>query len=146
MKKFLLVLAAAALIPASVSACTYENIKLENGTVKARWTPCNDESCPDYQQHKKMIENQNVHTNDVAPAKPVDRFATANIKIGDLKEVKKQPEKAKQEKKKSTKEQQQNTGKVYDKKQHRERDVDAINAENEAIDKVTGELPEAEHK
>ena len=59
MKKFLLVLAAAALIstivdiPASVSACTYENIKLENGTVKARWIPCNDENCADYQRHKK---------------------------------------------------------------------------------------------
>lgn len=144
MKKLLVILAAITLIPISASACTYENITVENGVVKGRWIPCNDESCADYQRHKKMIENQNVHTNDIAPAKPVDRFATANIKIGDLKEVKKQPEKekAKQEKKKSTKEQQQNTGKVYDKKQHRERDVDAINAENEAIDKVTGELPD----
>lgn len=53
MKKILLILAVAALIPASVSACTYENIKLENGTVKARWIPCNDENCADYQRHKK---------------------------------------------------------------------------------------------
>ena len=137
MKKFLLVFAAAAIIstivdiPASVSACTYENIKLENGTVKARWIPCNDESCADYQRHKKMIENQNVHVNDVAPAKPVNRFETANIKIEDLEEVK------------------ESTGTIYDKKQHRERNVDAINAENDAINaaiKRAGEIPEQQKK
>lgn len=133
MKKFLLVLAAAALIftivdiPASVSACTYENIKLENGTVKARWIPCNDENCADYQRHKKMIENQNIHVNDVAPVKPVNRFRTANIKTEHLEEVK------------------ESTGKIYDKKQHRERNVDAINAENDAINaaiKKAGKLPD----
>lgn len=108
MKKFLLVLAAATLIstivdiPASVSACTYENIKLENGTVKARWIPCNDESCADYQRHKKMIENQQVvYEHDVS----------------------------KEEQKPAN----ENTGKIYDKNQHRERNVDAINAENDAI-------------
>lgn len=102
MKKFLLILAVAALIPASVSACTYENIKLENGTVKARWIPCNDENCADYQRHKKMIENQQVvYEHDVS-----------------------------KDEQKPAKE---NAGKTYDKKQHRERNVDAINAENDAI-------------
>lgn len=115
MKKFLIAFAAAAIIPMTAAACTYENIKLEDGTVKAKWMPCNDESCADYQRHKKMIENQNVHVNDVAPAKPVNRFETANIKIEDLEEVK------------------ESTGTIYDKKQHRERNVDAINAENDAI-------------
>lgn len=115
MKKFLIAFVAAAIIPMTAAACTYENIKLEDGTVKAKWMPCNDESCADYQRHKKMIENQNVHVNDVAPAKPVNRFETANIKIEDLEEVK------------------ESTGTIYDKKQHRERNVDAINAENDAI-------------
>ena len=127
MKKILLILAVAALIPASVSACTYENIKLENGTVKARWIPCNDENCADYQRHKKMIENQNIHVNDVAPVKPVNRFRTANIKTEHLEYVK------------------ESTGKIYDKKQHRERNVDAINAENDAINaaiKKAGKLPD----
>lgn len=131
MKKFLIAFAAAAIIPMTAAACTYENIKLENGTVKARWIPCNDESCADYQRHKKMIENQNVHVNDVAPAKPVNRFETANIKIEDLEEVK------------------ESTGTIYDKKQHRERNVDAINAENDAINaaiKRAGEIPEQQKK
>lgn len=131
MKKFLIAFAAAAIIPMTAVACTYENIKLEDGTVKARWIPCNDESCADYQRHKKMIENQNVHVNDVAPAKPVNRFETANIKIEDLEEVK------------------ESTGTIYDKKQHRERNVDAINAENDAINaaiKRAGKLPEPAEK
>ncbi len=131
MKKFLIAFAAAAIIPMTAAACTYENIKLEDGTVKARWIPCNDESCADYQRHKKMIENQNVHVNDVAPAKPVNRFETANIKIEDLEEVK------------------ESTGTIYDKKQHRERNVDAINAENDAINaaiKRAGKLPEPAEK
>ncbi len=131
MKKFLIAFAAAAIIPMTAAACTYENIKLEDGTVKARWIPCNDESCADYQRHKKMIENQNVHVNDVAPAKPVNRFETANIKIEDLEEVK------------------ESTGTIYDKKQHRERNVDAINAENDAINaaiKRAGEIPEQQKK
>lgn len=131
MKKFLIAFAAAAIIPMTAAACTYENIKLEDGTVKARWIPCNDESCADYQRHKKMVENQNVHVNDVAPAKPVNRFETANIKIEDLEEVK------------------ESTGTIYDKKQHRERNVDAINAENDAINaaiKRAGEIPEQQKK
>ena len=131
MKKFLIAFAAAAIIPMTAAACTYENIKLEDGTVKARWIPCNDKSCADYQRHKKMIENQNVHVNDVAPAKPVNRFETANIKIEDLEEVK------------------ESTGTIYDKKQHRERNVDAINAENDAINaaiKKAGEIPEQQKK
>lgn len=131
MKKFLIAFAAAAIIPMTAAACTYENIKLEDGTVKARWIPCNDESCADYQRHKKMIENQNVHVNDVAPAKPINRFETANIKIEDLEEVK------------------ESTGTIYDKKQHRERNVDAINAENDAINaaiKRAGKLPEPAEK
>lgn len=131
MKKFLIAFAAAAIIPMTAAACTYENITVENGVVKGRWIPCNDESCADYQRHKKMIENQNVHVNDVAPAKPVNRFETANIKIEDLEEVK------------------ESTGTIYDKKQHRERNVDAINAENDAINaaiKRAGKLPEPAEK
>ncbi len=118
MKKFLLVLAAAALIPASVSACTYENIKLENGTVKARWIPCNDESCPNYREHFQRLKNKNVvYEHDVS------------------KDEKKPAE--------------GNAGNVYDKNQHRERDVNSINAENDAINaaiKKAGEIPEQQKK
>ena len=103
MRKILLALAAAILIPASVSACTYENIKLENGTVKARWIPCNNESCADYREHFQRLKNENVvYEHDVSKDEP-------------QKEVK------------------GNAGKTYDKKQHRERNVNAINAENDAI-------------
>lgn len=118
MKKILIAFAAATLIPMTAAACTYENIKLENGTVKGRYVPCQNESCEDYQRHMDMIENQNVHVNDAAPAKPVDRTSSANIKV------------------------EEDAGKVYDKKQQRERNVDAVNTENEIIGKYTGKLPE----
>lgn len=151
MKKALLILTLSAVFlnPANVFACRYENISVDSdGTVRGRWIPCNDENCPDYQRHFQAIKNQNVHVTDVAPAKPVDRFATAKIKINEDGEV---IEPAKEEQQEVTKEdepkqeaeqEKENAGKVYDKKQHRERDVEAVNAEREAIDKVTGELPE----
>lgn len=129
MKKTLLALTLSAIVlnPVNALACTYENIKLEDGAVTARWIPCQDENCPDYQKHKRMIENQEVHVVDVAPAKPVDRFATAEIKINDAGEVVEEQKK-------------ENAGKVYDKKQHRERDVDAVNTENEIINDETVEV------
>lgn len=129
MKKTLLALTLSAIVlnPVNALACTYENIKLEDGTVTARWIPCQDENCPDYQKHKRMIENQEVHVVDVAPTKPVDRFATAEIKINDAGEVVEEQKK-------------ENAGKVYDKKQHRERDVDAVNTENEIINDETVEV------
>lgn len=129
MKKTLLALTLSAIVlnPVNALACTYENIKLEDGAVTARWIPCQDENCPDYQKHKRMIENQEVHLVDVAPTKPVDRFATAEIKINDAGEVVEEQKK-------------ENAGKVYDKKQHRERNVDAVNAENEIINDKTVEV------
>lgn len=129
MKKTLLALTLSAIVlnPVNALACTYENIKLEDGAVTARWIPCQDENCPDYQKHKRMIENQEVHVVDVAPTKPVDRFATAEIKINDAGEVVEEQKK-------------ENAGKVYDKKQHRERNVDAVNAENEIINDKTVEV------
>lgn len=74
-----------------------------------------------------MIENQEVHVVDVALTKPVDRFATAEIKINDAGEVVEEQKK-------------ENAGKVYDKKQHRERDVDVVNTENEIINDETVEV------
>ena len=129
MKKTLLALTLSTIVlnPVNALACTYENIKLEDGAVTARWIPCQDENCPDYQKHKRMIENQEVHVVDVAPTKPVDRFATAEIKINDAGEVVEEQKK-------------ENAGKVYDKKQHRERDVDAVNTENEIINDETVEV------
>lgn len=116
MKKALLILTLSAVFlnPANVFACRYENISVDSdGTVRGRWIPCNDENCPDYQEHFQRLKNENVvYEHDISKDEP----------------------------KQEAEEQKENTGKVYDKKQHRERDVDAINAENEAIDKVTGEV------
>ena len=78
MKKLICVLSLLLLLPVTASACTYENIKLEDGTVTARWIPCNDPDCKDYQRHKQMIENQKIESHDVAPAKPVNRYRLAN--------------------------------------------------------------------
>ena len=149
MKKALLILTLSAVFlnPANVFACRYENIEIDNGVVKGRWIPCNDENCPDYQRHFQAIKNQNVHVNDVAPAKPVDRFATAKIKINEDGEVigpakEEQQEVTKEDEPKQeeqeAEEQKGNTGKVYDKKQHRERDVDAVKTERDVINRILG--------
>lgn len=109
MKKMLIVLSVLLLIPTASNACTYDNIQIKDGKTYGRWIPCNDERCADYQRHKKMIENQEVHVHDVSK----DKQETQETPKGD-------------------------TGKVYDKKTHKERNVDAINAENDAINRATG--------
>ena len=108
MKKMFIVLSVILLVPLAASACTYDYIQIKDGKTYGRWIPYNSENCPDYQRHKKMIENQEVHVHDVS--------------------------KEKQETPKG------DTGKVYDKKTHRERNVDAINAENDAINRTTGPI------
>ena len=77
MTKTVIALFTVLIIPLSASACTYDHIRLKNGEVQARWIPCNDEKCPDYMRHKKMIENHNVHIHDAAQQKKIDRFETA---------------------------------------------------------------------
>lgn len=109
MKKVALVLVSLMVIPLSAHACTYDHIKVKNGEVVARWIPCNDESCPDYQRHKRMIENQNVvYVHDASQDTPQEETAGS-------------------------------AGKVYDKAEHRERNVEAISAEKEAINKATNQ-------
>lgn len=58
------------LLPTMANACNYDHIQLRNGEVQARWVSCNDESCPDYQRHKKMIQNQEVHVHDISSEAP----------------------------------------------------------------------------
>lgn len=115
MKKLFVILALMAM-PVTVFACTLENVTIRGGhgdPVGKSWVFCGDENCPIYKKYIKPIKNQNVvYEHDISKD-----------------EVKEEQPK-------------EDAGKVYDKKQHRERDVDAINAENEAIDKVTGDLPE----
>lgn len=119
MKKALLILTLSAVFlnPANVFACRYENISVDSdGTVRGRWIPCNDENCPDYQQHFQRLKNENVvYEHDISKDEPAKDKTSQNDKQGAA-------------------------GKVYDKKQHRERDVEAVSAEREAIDKVTGEV------
>lgn len=139
MKKLLLALTIATLIPMTATACTYENIKIENGVVKGRWIPCQDDNCPDAGRIKKEVV---VHKNDVAPAKPVNRFELADLDVDNPKEVKKEkqpePTREKQEvKKEQTKK--ENAGKVWDRKQRRMRDVEEVNTENDIINKITSE-------
>lgn len=70
----------------TVDACTYENIKIKNGEMVGKWIPCNDEKCPDFRRRRRMIENQEVHIYDVAPAKPNNnRHIPDNISIDDFK-------------------------------------------------------------
>ena len=118
MKKalFAIILSAAVLNPVSALACRYENISVDSdGTVRGRWIPCHDENCPDYQEHFQRLKNENVvYEHDISKDEP--------------------KEEVKQEK------QQGDAGKVYDKNAHRERDVEAVKTEREAIDKVTGEV------
>lgn len=111
MKKMLIVLSMLLLIPMTSTACTYDHIQIKNGKTYGRWIPCNDEKCADYQRHKKMIENKNVHVHDVSK----DKQEAQDAHKGDA-------------------------GKIYDKKTHRERNVDAVNAENDAINKATGPI------
>lgn len=124
MKKLFVILALMAM-PVTAFACTLENVTIRGGhgdPVGKSWVFCGDENCPIYKKYIKPIKNQNVvYEHDISKD-----------------EVKEQPAEQTEEQPK------ENAGKVYDKKQHRERDVDAINAENEAIDKVTGKLPEPE--
>ena len=138
MKKLICVLSLLLLLPVTASACTYENIKLEDGKVTARWIPCNDPDCKDYQRHFEAIKNSNVvYENDVSKTeKPVNRYELADIKISDENEVNEENE-VKDEPKQEPAEK-ENTGKVYDKNQHRERDVDAIKAERDIINSILG--------
>lgn len=119
MNKSLAILSILIIFPTTIaSACTYKNIELKDGRVEARWIPCNNEKCEDYKRHKKMIENQEVvYFHDVSEDKDKKKEAP--------------PVEASKE---------NNSGKVYDKQEGRERDVDAINAENDAINKATGKL------
>lgn len=73
MKKTLAVLCVLLAIPVLASACTYKNIQVKNGEVVAKWIPCNDEKCADYQRHKRMIKNQNVQVHDISPSKGYNR-------------------------------------------------------------------------
>lgn len=146
MKKLLLALAVTTLIPITASACTYENIKIENGVVKGHWIPCHDDNCPDAGRFKK---EEVVHKRDAAPAKPVDRYKLADLEIEGSKEVKKdnqtepavEKETEKEERKEEVKQktEKENAGKVWDRKKHRMRDVEEINTENDIINKITSE-------
>lgn len=102
LKKSLIISLALLAIPFAANACTYDNVKVVNGEMVGRWIPCNDENCPDYQRHKRMIENQEVvHVHDVSEDK--------------------------------------STGTTYDKNEHKERDVDTVQAERDAIDSITSQ-------
>ena len=131
MKKIVVALSFAMILPTMANACTYDHIQLRNGEVQARWIPCNDESCSDYQRHKKMIQNQKVHIHDISPAEaPKFDSEKKNDKANgnDSKEQKERSEAPTSD-----------AGRVYDKNTHKERDVNAINAENDAINRITGQ-------
>ena len=150
MKKLICILSLLLLLPVTASACTYENIKLENGKVTARWIPCNDPDCKDYQRHFEAIKNSHVVSehNVAKDKKPTNRYGLADLEISksnevneenEVKQVEQETEKqSKQDAEIQKSDKQENTGKVYDKKQHRERDVDAIKAERDIINSILG--------